>query len=177
VSQTDWWAEQLESTLSQGDIVVDLPVLVPTASPTTHLKKNTFKGGIDGWVTSNHPVLDGNGRSNFLAVGRSVPVVILSHSCELDKDKARVIVAPVAQITTVEPSQRDGILEQKHFALMPLPDVPELGTCFADLRSVAALHRTTVDEGRRIASMTALANKRLAAQIVAFFCRVELPSA
>jgi hypothetical protein len=176
VGANSWWADQLHETLSQGDVIGRLPIFVAT-KPTTFLKKATFKGDVSGWMNSEVPMPDGDKKVTFLGSGNIIPAIVLSHSCELDKDRksGRVIVAPIFPITNVSEDQRDSILQQKHFALMPLPEIPELGTYFADFRSISTLHRDVVNEVQRIASMTELANQRLAAQIVAFFLRRELP--
>ncbi len=166
-----WWADDIQPDLSQGDVVINLPVFESNYPPKYLKRHNTLKGGGSTWVESESRHDDKDGRSNFLATGRHVGVIVVSHSCELDKGKKRVIVAPFYSIDTISEEQRNGILAQKFFALMPLPDVPDVGTCYADFRSITALHRRTVDEAKRVASMTETAHERLGAQIVAFFLR------
>ena len=163
-----WWAEQLQGKLSQGDIVADLPIFHATL-PVRHLKKTTYKNNTSGWVESDDP------KGDFLATGKQSSAIVISHSCDLDKRKGRVIVAPIASIASVPDEHRQKILEQKHYALMPLPDIPGIGTYFADLRSISVLHREIVESNRRIASMSEIATKRLQIQIIAFFTRLELP--
>lgn len=167
-THTSWWAEQLQADLSQGDIVTDLPIFHAT-NPVKHLKKATYKNSVSGWIESDTPVRE------FLAEGKQSKAIVISHSCDLDKGKGRIIVAPIALIASVPPEQQQMILEQRHFALMPLPDIPEIGTHFADFRSLSVLHREIVVSNRRIASMTESATVRLHAQIVAFFTRKKLP--
>jgi len=173
-STPPWWAERLQKELSQGDIVVDLPVFQAT-QPVKHLKKATYKNNVPGWVESDESALDGARNGHFLATGKLCSAIVISHSCELDKGKGRVAVAPIAPISSVSAPQREAILNQTHFALIPLPEIPEIGTCYADLRSISVLHRDLVDSRRRIASMSDAATERLIAQIVAFFTRKKLP--
>ncbi len=172
-SDVQWWAEQLQDKLSQGDVIADLPVFQAT-QPVKHLKKTTHKNNVAGWAESDVPVFDGEKKGYFLATGKLVPAIVISHSCELDKGKGRVIVAPIAPISSVSEDQQHKILGQKHFALMPLPEIPEIGTSYADLRSISALHRDIVDSARRVASMSDVATERLIAQIVAFFARKQM---
>lgn len=169
-----WWAGQLQDKLSQGDIVADLPIF-QAMKPVKYLKKTTYKNNISGWVESVEAIVDGERKAHFLAIGKLAPGIVISHSCELDKGKGRVIVAPIAPISSVPEEQQHKILGQEHFALMPLPNIPEIGTSYADLRSISFLHRDIVDSSRRIASMSEMATERLIAQIVAFFARKKLP--
>ncbi len=169
--EAKWWAQEIQPELSQGDVIADLPVL-GLNHPTRYLKKDgTSKGGTISWLESATPHSDKDGKINFLAKGRHVGVLVLSHSCELDKNKKRVIVAPIDSITVVSEEHQAVILAQKSYALMPLPDVPGVGTCYADFRSITALDRRVVNEGKRIASMTEIAHVRLGAQIDGFFLR------
>jgi hypothetical protein len=138
-----------------------------------------MKGGVPGWMETSAPTKDRDGREHFLGVGRVVPALVLSHSCELDKEdrgKRRVTVAPIAPISSVSDSAvQEAILAQSITASMPLPEIPGLGTCYADLRSMTTLDRRIVDAGKRLASMTPEAERRLQAQLVAFLVRLDLP--
>ncbi|MBI4190299.1 MAG: hypothetical protein HY525_07140 [Betaproteobacteria bacterium] len=175
--QSEWWGEQVESDLSQGDIVANLPIFL-LVSPLKYLRHTNLRGNTPGWMDSDSPVVDRDGRTRLHAIGKSLPGLVLSHSCELDKRdrrKRRVIVAPIVPIGTVsDVALRDSILAQAQYASMPLPDIPGLGTYYADLRSIVTLDRDIVDKGKRLASMTELAQKRLWAQLVAFFLRKEI---
>lgn len=175
MATANWWADDIQESLSQGDIVKDLPLFL-TNPVTRYLKKNTFRGGLEGWLECPNPVLDGASKTHFLVPGCFNPIIILSHSCELDKNKGRVIVAPIVPIDREPPEQQETILNQGQFALMPLPSVPGLGaTYYADFRSMTTVHRDIVDKGTRIASMTNEANLRTGTQLMAFFLRLEVP--
>lgn len=179
MQKTPWWADRVHEKLSQGDVVVELPFFL-SPSPAQYLRHTTMRGGASGWMESAKPVQDREGRVRFLGIGRIVAGLVLSHSCELDKEdrgKRRVLVAPIVPIETVaESAQRDAILAQQLTASLPLPDVPTLGTCYADLRSLTTLEREIVDSGKRVASMVPEAERRLQAQLVAFLVRLYLPA-
>jgi len=173
-----WWATGLHEKLSQGDVIAALPIFL-SSTPVQPLRHATMKGGVSGWMAASSPVRDRDGREHFLGVGRITPAVVLSHSCELDKEdrgKRRVTVAPIAPISSVgDPAVQEAILAQGVTASMPLPEIPSLGTCYADLRSMTTLDRRVVDAAERLASMTPEAERRLQAQLVAFLVRLDLP--
>jgi hypothetical protein len=56
-----------------------------------------------------------------------------------------------------------------------LPEVPGLGTYYADLRSLFTVDRTLIQEEMRIASMTDEAKDRLQNQIIAYFADRKRP--
>jgi hypothetical protein len=173
-----WWAPALADKLSQGDIVAD-QASVMSAVPPTYLKARSFKGGEPGWGISLGPT-EFEGRVHMLATGSIRAALVISHGCELDKmhgnpRRHRVLLAPVFPIDSVEDQHRQQILSQSNRALLPLPDVPTLGTCYADFRSIFAAARTSVDTAARLASMTAHSELRLHAQLVAFLLRKAVP--
>ena len=174
-----WWADRVHDKLSQGDVVAELPFFL-SPSPVQYLRHANMKGGAPGWMESDKPIAQRDGRVRFLGIGKIVAGLVLSHSCELDKDdrgKRRVLVAPIVSIETIaEPALRESIVAQQLTASLPLPDVPTLGTCYADLRSLTTLEREIVDGGKRVASMVPEAERRLQAQLVAFLVRLDLPT-
>src|SRR5882672_8276293 len=107
--------ENVHEKLSQGDIVAALPTFLPSI-PVQPLRHATMKGGASGWMENDAPVKDRDGREHFLGVGRVIPGLVLSHSCELDKEdrgKRRVTVAPIAPLSSVGDSAvREAILAQ-----------------------------------------------------------------
>jgi hypothetical protein len=104
---------------------------------------------------------------------------VISHSCEIDKLKetgeGRVLVAPVLSIDGLEPEMRTTVLQQEHLALLPLPEIPTLGTHYADLRLITPVERSLIKDSERIASMTEQGPDRLYAQVFKFIMRKELP--
>ena len=172
-----WWADTIQKSLSQGDIVIDLP-LFSVPNPIPFLTKQSVKHGQTAWFESPAQPKSA-AKINALAGGAVVGAIILSHSCELDKGRSnpRVLLAPIKQLDLlgVEQEMKDKIVMQQLHAMLPLPDVPDLGTCVADLRALTNVPRSTVDAGTRSASMTDASLRRMAAQLVAFFMRLQLP--
>ena len=66
------------------------------------------------------------------------------------------------------------MFEQREWAFLPLPDVPELGDYYADLRLIHPVDRRFLRDDSRLASMTDEATLRLQAQLVGFFTRKRL---
>jgi hypothetical protein len=166
-----WWRSDLNPDgLSQGDIIKQSPIAFSPV-PEVLLIKATGKGGLETWqqgISKSKP-------QHFLYDGDFFPSIVLSYSCELDKKekKGRVIVAPIRLIGNLEEKVRTDVLSQKRRALMPLPDVPELGTYYADFRMMSVINRKGMDENR-LASMTESGVMRLQAQLVAFFTRLDV---
>ncbi|HMR73967.1 MAG TPA: hypothetical protein PKD61_02615 [Polyangiaceae bacterium] len=136
------------------------------------------RDGKQAWKEHPEDAKDSNGMAHWLARGKVQHILVLSHSCELDKmhRKALVLVAPIARLSSVSsPEDRRRILEQKRRAFLPLPDLPGLGDCYADLRASHAIDRTTVDLLERMASLTDQGAQRLGAQVIGFFTRLNVP--
>lgn len=163
-----WWGP-LEDKLSQGDVLSAIP-FGAVLHPTTYLAKRTVKPNVFQWAPTDQV------EEHTLARGRGAPCIVLSHSCELDKDekKGRVIVAPIAPIDRVtEAAARDAILAQRRFSMLPLPDIPNMGTFYADLRVMTSVYRAHCNDAKRVASMSDEGRFRLAVQLVAFFGRQD----
>lgn len=112
----------------------------------------------------------------FIARGRIVRALVVTHSCELDKElDGRVLVAMTAPLSVVQdPAKRAAILEQKRRAFMPLPDVPGEGDMYADLRTIAYVDRKLVPDSSRKCSMTEEGVVRLRAQLIEYFTRLPV---
>jgi len=172
VSAGDWWSPTLQTSLSQGDVISELPVSIGK-SPLTHLKSRTAKFGVRVWNETDTPTQE-NGAYHVLAIWSSRYSLVISHSCELDKpNNKRVHLAPVGLISDLEPKIADNIRSQQTKGQLILPSVPRLGDCYADLRVIAPVQRELIDSAPRLASMTEAALDRLYSQIVAYFLRKE----
>jgi len=170
---TAWWRAALQADLSQGDILADVPVGI-VAAPPVRLHSKSFRGNETGWIKSDKP-LDSKSRAELLASGFAVPVIVLGHDCELDKSATRVLVAPIQPIGSVHADHHASILEGKNWAQVALQDIPELGTCFADFRSMTAVDRRNINAARRVSSMTEEAVRLLWARLIGFFTRMQPP--
>lgn len=162
------WAPSPDPRLSQGDVRTMVPI-----APVLHPLSTLGKKNAGLWEQLSDWSEDRDGMSHCLARGKRPSVIVVSHSCELDKPqrKSRVLVAPVNLATTLDAKQKEVIFAQKRISLMPLPDVPSLGDCYADLRSIMSVDRSFLDEAARVGVLSDDWVLRLQAQLVAFFSR------
>ena len=171
---SDWWRPHLnEDGLSQGDVVGAVP-FVNSVAPPAMLKKATGKGGAETWVpTADPPKKSAN--PYYLSEGREALALVVSHGCELDEETARprVLVAPVRGVHTLSETARERLLEQQSRRMVPLPDLPGHGTCFADLRLIMSISRELIPDESRLASMSETGVKRLQVQLAVFFARFD----
>lgn len=168
-----WWEDLPLDQLTQGDVILSLPQ-GKLVSPVVYLRHASMKAGASGWMESPEPVLRGN-LFRMMAEGRVTSALVVSHSCEIDKGKARILVAPVAIASTLAPEQKQKVFDLKSFAHVPPPAIPQLGDCFADLRSIGSVHADDVSAATRISSMTQGALLMLQARLVGFLTRLVPP--
>jgi hypothetical protein len=172
---SEWWEAESPERLSQGDVLQDLVSAILPA-PLTPIKQTALKGGKTGWQDLPHWQPDQNGIGWCAAKGRLAWALVLSHSCELDKARrrGRVLVAPVLEITQLVASQREQVMDGTRFALLPLPDIPSVGDCFADLRSSCTIDRALAEQSSRIAHATPEMLPRIQRHLIAFLVRDDL---
>jgi len=109
-----------------------------------------------------------------MARARLGAVLVLSHDCDLDKGKKRVVVAPVNPVANLAKHERESVLAQRSHSSLVLPDVPSLGACYADLRLTTAVDRAFLDIDKRIASLSEAGLGRLRLQLIGFFTRRDM---
>ena len=170
-----WWLEGLNPKgLSQGDIVSQV-LSGTTDQPLKHLGKESMnKGPKRYWpeVDSFQPSKT-DGRGLYVARGRVTFAIVVSHNCELDKSK-QVLLAPIAELARVnDQKSKETILSQQRRAFLPLPNIPGLGTYYADFRVMGYSERNSILDANRQASMSDIGVLRLRTQIVAFFTRID----
>ena len=146
--------------------------------PITYLGRETYpRKGTDYWPQRKAiETFKTDGTGLYVARGRVTRALVVSHSCELDDkpDVTRVLMALIAPLSQVENERaRARILEQKRRALLPLPDLPELGDHYADLRCIAYVDRKLVTDAQREFSMSDDGVIRLRAQLIEFFTRLD----
>jgi len=171
-----WWLDDLNPAgLSQGDILsqritgnADFPLKYLSRAP---LNKN----GKKVWQESpNFDPIKSDNKGLYISRGHLVHMIVISHSCELDKTSKVVLVAPIAQLDRIaDATMRENILSQRRHALLPLPDVPNLGTYYADFRSLSYIDKKAISPTCRLASMNDEGIIRLRAQLLAFFTRIN----
>jgi hypothetical protein len=172
----EWWASTLEARLSQGDVLDEVPVAT-LAYPPVALKKLTARAATQQWAeTTDWSPARGDELTHCLARSRRAAVLVLSHSCDLDKEekKQRVLVAPAFPLSALPARSRTSVEQQQRFSLMPLVDVPGLGDLYGDLRLATSIDRRILQDANRIASMSPTGVKRLQAQLVAFLVRLDI---
>jgi hypothetical protein len=169
-----WWRDARDSRLWQGDIIAEVPVAV-ALYPLTQLTRNKDQ---KDWGESLSWTPNREGVANLIARGRRANVIVLSHECEIDKNesKGRVTVAPVIPIDRLSDEERDRVWSQRRLCKMPLPEIPNLGSCYGDLRQISAVDRQYVQTKNRLASISDEGLGRLRLQLIAFFTRLDATS-
>lgn len=169
---SSWWRPTLNPKgLSQGDLIADMPHGLSVVPPVL-LKSKTLAGGVRAWT--EHVAEPSDATQKFLYEGRFAPLLVVSHGCDLDKQKKKpkVLVALVRPITALNEVDRLQVMEQRTKSKMPLPGAPGLGDMYADLRIITTVERSAITEGARLASMTDDAVLRLQVQMGVFFLRL-----
>ncbi|SRR6266481_2100514 len=170
-----WWLDDLNPKgLSQGDIVTQ--VLIGAADqPVKYLEKVPLeKGAKKSWSESiNFQPIKIDNRGLYIARGRLTHAIVVSHSCELDKSQPHVLLAPIISLDSLSDEKaRNNILSQKRRAFLALPEIPRLGTCYADFRTLSYAERKTISDINRMVSMSDEGTLRLRVQLLAFFSRI-----
>jgi len=109
--------------------------------------------------------------TEYIARGVESAVIVLSHSCEIDKEerKARVLVAPVRAASTLTDATREKVFAGQRYSFVPLLAVPVLGECYVDLRNLLSVNKNALVD--RIASMTPDGIETLQTRLIGFFTR------
>jgi len=173
------WANELNPAgLSQGDILLDVPV-GSTKVPLTFLATSGYTDKRQKTVWTQYDELkkmEHEPSGNWVTKGRVTRALVITHSCDLDdiQDTERVLVAPVWESTQISnPEHRERIVQGKRSTFVGLPGVPGVGDCYADLRSICPLDRHLFGKAQRHCSMTEEAVLMLQAHIALYFTRIE----
>jgi hypothetical protein len=172
---TGWWLADLREEISRGDVYESVPFSLLT-EPLTHLRYADGPKGKPAWMEHDQPVKHkATQRAHVLSAFRPAPGIILSHDCEIDKDKDRPrwLMAPIAKITTLGSSQQEVVMGQRHLALVPLPGVPTLGDCFADLRNMGTVPARLISTSARLCSMSDDGRTRVRDYLATFLLRKD----
>ena len=175
---SEWWAASLHPVLSQGDVLVEVPFGTVTAPPK-YLEPVPLKGNAPGgWKESLlwRPNKDGMG--HYLDRGRPSAVMVLSWGCEIDKPSRtkRVQVGLLCSVAKLNSAEQDQVRRSTAHHSLLLPDVPEIGEHYLDLRCITYLPADVALGMKRVASMSDQALVRLHAQLVGFFTRIDFQS-
>jgi hypothetical protein len=174
VAGNDWWLPALDPKLSQGDLIQGIPFCVPCI-PLVPLQETTLRGPRIVWESRARMVLTRQ-REHALATHSGRIGLVISHSCDLDKNKpSPVLMAPVSPLSSLADDMQAKVLAQGSRALLAFPGGGERGVLYADLRAISPIPRDAIKLENRLFSMTDQAIDRLHAQLVAFLLRRELP--
>lgn len=178
---TGCWDASLRPDLSQGDLLPS--ILIGTAvHPKEPLKAGPTlaKGGVSWAKSATWQPIFGNGVGRFLARGVHHDAVVLTESCEIDKDAGDVpiLVAPVFPLAQIQGDvDRANVAARKRHAFLPLDAVQGLlQPSYVDLRQTTYILRAHADEAHlaKKLSMNEVGIQLLQAQIVAFYTRLSL---
>ena len=174
-----WWLPSQREKLSTGDVLSAVPFFTAILPPS-YVRPGQLSGGAHGWHNSAEPIPQkGTNRIHALAAVKSIPALVLSYDCEIDKPhrKTRVLLAPIAPIDGIPKAEdRDAVLHQRNLKYFPLPEIPGFGSCYADLRSMSSFPLEITEDVPVAASMTDAARERVASALVLFLLRRKLPS-
>lgn len=165
--------------LCQGDILERIPQ-VYLKDPPTPLRKTTGAG--------NRPFyeLEDSGAQTLPTTpeeGVLVPAscqvtraMLLTYSCEIDKDRKHRTVALIRPLPANMPLQdRATLQENRRFAFFYLPTGSDLlPESYVDFRRICTVSPQWVDSATRLASLTSVARRAMLLQFFRFLTRVEL---
>lgn len=102
--------------------------------------------------------------------------MLLTHDCEIDKDKKHRAVALIRPLPANMPVQdRATIQENRRFAFFHLPSEGDLlPESYVDFRRNCTVSPQSVDSATRLASLTVHAREAMLLQFFRFLTRVEL---
>lgn len=172
----NWWLPAVSPELSQGDILSEYP-LGASLTPPRFLHSNSHtKNGRTTW-TQDAWTPDHNGIGHFVARGKMAPLLVVTHSCEVDKARindARVAitVAPIRPLSDFAEDQRQQVLDGARRAYVPIHGVPNgLPDSYADLRYAGPMPAKLAETLTRMASMSPDGIATLHGILVEFYSR------
>jgi hypothetical protein len=177
VTDESWWLPGLREDLSQGDILTGINFSAPVW-PLRFLIFTEMPKGKSGWAESEQPLVHKKTQSvHLLSRSKVFGAMVISHDCDIDKTSkgARIQLVPIQEIATLTDENAASVIQQKNKKFHPLPGIPGLGDCYADLRNMTAFPSTEVTGFSRVASMTDSARLRLHAAMFLFITRREVP--
>lgn len=165
-----WWIKECEFDLEQGDIIKDVPFLLPAASPV-YLERFSGRDGV-AWRELTEAKIDGDGKTVALSKGPYMSAVVLNHGCDIEKKQNKYVgLALVRDISDFQEADKDRIIRRETVPQLYLPSVPGLGDSVVDLRMTTLLPTAFVKTLVRCASMSEAGRVALQAQLFAFYTR------
>lgn len=106
------------------------------------------------------------------AEGQLAMAVVLTHDCEIENPDSRQhrLVGILRSLDRLSDSDREVILEGRHFGRLYLPSWPDVGLpeSYLDLRRITTLRGDALPEAQRIASMTDFGREVLQRAIIRY---------
>jgi hypothetical protein len=132
------------------------------------------KGGLQGFAGNEVPRTDRSGMSLLVSRGRVELGMLLNYGCDIDKSyTSRLQFALVRPLSELPESVQEQVAAGKSFAMMYLPDAPNIGDCYVDFRYCVTVDKLTAQKCTRLASMTDAARTRLYAGLFEFYTRQD----
>lgn len=165
----------------QGDLIREIPSL-HLRPPLELLRKQVVAKGREIWAPHRYPGVEatppldlktGEHASVFCQVSHGI---LLTHGCEIDKDKKHRLVAIIRPMASLEnEADKEKVRTSRTFRFFHLPEdegrgIPE---SYADFRRVTVVHPDFTAFENRIASLTELAVDALQLQFFRYLTRRE----
>jgi hypothetical protein len=103
------------------------------------------------------------------------PAILLSHGCEIDKDKKHRIIALIRSMGNLKEEEKNHIRSHGRRACFHLPqcgnDLPE---GYVDFRRISTVTLEWLESKKRVKSLTEDARRQLLVGLFLFFSRIEL---
>lgn len=172
----------VDPQLCQGDILERVPHVLLKAQPRP-LRKTTLSGNR---IVYEMEELAEGALPTTPEEGVLVPAtchvsraMLLTHDCEIDKDKKHRTVVLIRPLPANMPAQdRATIQQNRRFPFFYLPEAgDQLPESYVDFRRMCTVSPQWVDSAKRLASLTAVAQQALLLQLFRFLARVELDRA
>jgi hypothetical protein len=172
----------VDPQLCQGDILERVPHVHVKDQPRP-LRATTLPGKKAGYqVDDVAPGELPQTPSEGVLVAASCQVtraMLLSHGCEIDKDKKHRLIVLIRPVPANMPEQdRTVIREARNYSYFYLPaGEGPLTESYVDFRRIGTVAPQWVDSATRLASLTEVARQAMLLQFFRFLSRVELDPA
>jgi len=169
----------VEDVFCQGDIFEDVPHAFLKERPTTPrpLSLASKKAGslIDELSGDQfHPLETEVILPAHTLVARAV---LLSHGCEIDKDKKHRIVALIRPMTSLRREDQEHVRRNGRRACFYLPPGEQLPEGDIDFRRISTVCLEWLEKRKRVKSLSEIARRKMLLALFLFFARLELDDA
>jgi hypothetical protein len=100
--------------------------------------------------------------------------ILLTYDCEIDKDKRHRTIALVRPMTGLRPEEQEVIRKNGKYACFYLPALDDAQPeGYVDFRRLTTVSPDWLDKGKRIASLSEQARRKLLLRLFLFFSRLQ----